>query len=83
MVQQRLRTLFYLRWYSMKTFGRKQIIIIASAAAAVIISVIAVLILTRPESYRVLKSFEMTGTSSVERKNIGHLDVYVGMNFEN
>ena len=68
----------------MKALSRKNILIIAaSALAAVIISIIIVFILTRPESYRVLKSFEMTGTSSVERKDIGHLDVYVGMNFEN
>ena len=68
----------------LKALSKKNILIIAaSALAAVIISIIIVFVLTRPESYRVLKSFEMTGTSSVERKDIGHLDVYVGMNFEN
>lgn len=38
--------------------------------------------MTREETYRVLKVFELTGTAIVERDGSGELDAYTGMNLE-
>ncbi len=50
-----------------------------AAAAAVVVGIV----LGRDETYRVLKVFEMNGSSVITREELGELDAYVGMNLEN
>ena len=58
-------------------------IIIACSAAFVISGAVAAgVILTKEDTYRVLKVFEMTGSSVVTREGTGDIDAYIGMNLE-
>lgn len=67
----------------MKTLTSKAKVIITAVAAAVVAAgVVAGVLLTRQDSYRVLKVFELMGTASVTRESAGDLDAYVGMNLE-
>lgn len=50
-----------------------------AAAAAVVVGIV----LGRDETYRVLKVFEMNGSSVITREKLGDIDAYVGMNLEN
>ena len=52
------------------------VVVAGGTAAAVGIAV------TREETYRVLKVFELTGNAVVSRADSGDLDAYVGMNLE-
>ncbi len=54
---------------------------VAVAAAAGTAAVVIVLS-TMPEAFRLLKIFEMTGTSVVTRADAGTIDAYAGMNLE-
>ena len=54
---------------------------VAVAAAAGTAAVVIVLS-TMPEAFRLLKIFEMTGTSVVTRADAGTIDAYTGMNLE-
>lgn len=72
---------------SVKTFiaamSLKVKIIIACSAAFVISGAIAAgVILTKEDTYRVLKVFEMTGSSVITREGTGDIDAYIGMNLE-
>lgn len=67
----------------MKTLTSKAKVIITAVAAAVVAAgIVAGVLLTRQDSYRVLKVFELMGTASVTRESAGDLDAYVGMNLE-
>lgn len=67
----------------MKTLTSKaKVIITAIAAAVVAAGIVAGVLLTRQDSYRVLKVFELMGTASVTRESAGDIDAYVGMNLE-
>lgn len=67
----------------MKTLTSKAKVIITAVAAAVVAAGIAAgVLLTRQDSYRVLKVFELMGTASVTRESAGDIDAYVGMNLE-
>ena len=71
----------------MKTSGtgltaKAKVIIAAAAAAVVTAGIVAGVLLTRQDTYRVLKVFELMGTASVTRESAGDLDAYVGMNLE-
>lgn len=67
----------------MKTLTSKAKVIITAVAAAVVAAgIVAGVLLTRQDSYRVLKVFELMGTASVTRESTGDLDAYVGMNLE-
>lgn len=67
----------------MKTLTSKaKVIITAVAAAVVVVGIVAGVLLTRQDSYRVLKVFELMGTASVTRESAGDIDAYVGMNLE-
>lgn len=73
---------------SVKTFiaamSLKVKIIIACSAAFVISGAVAAgVILTKEDTYRVLKVFEMTGSSVITREGTGDIDAYIGMNLEN
>lgn len=58
-------------------------IIIACSAAFVISGAVAAgVILTKEDTYRVLKVFEMTGSSVITREGTGDIDAYIGMNLE-
>lgn len=72
---------------SVKTFiaamSLKVKIIIACSAAFVISGAVAAgVILTKEDTYRVLKVFEMTGSSVITREGTGDIDAYIGMNLE-
>ena len=72
---------------SVKTFiaamSLKVKIIIACSAAFVISGAVAAgIILTKEDTYRVLKVFEMTGSSIITREGTGDIDAYIGMNLE-
>ena len=72
---------------SVKTFiaamSLKVKIIIACSAAFVISGAVAAgVILTKENTYRVLKVFEMTGSSVITREGTGDIDAYIGMNLE-
>lgn len=72
---------------SVKTFiaamSLKVKIIIACSAAFVISGAVAAgVILTKEDTYRVLKVFEMTGNSVITREGTGDIDAYIGMNLE-
>lgn len=72
---------------SVKTFiaamSLKVKIIIACSAAFVISGAVAAgVILTKEDTYRVLKVFEMTGSSVITREGTGNIDAYIGMNLE-
>ena len=72
---------------SVKTFiaamSLKVKIIIACSAAFVISGAVAAgIILTKEDTYRVLKVFEMTGSSVITREGTGDIDAYIGMNLE-
>ena len=67
----------------MKTLTSKAKVIITAVAAAVVAAgIVAGVLLTRQDSYRVLKVFELMGTASVTRESAGDIDAYVGMNLE-
>lgn len=67
----------------MKTLTSKAKVIITAVAATVVAAgIVAGVLLTRQDSYRVLKVFELMGTASVTRESAGDLDAYVGMNLE-
>ena len=61
--------------------GKKKLIIGGSAAVAVIAIVVVVLLMifNKEDAYRVIKVLEIEGTASVERENVGELQVYSGM----
>ena len=61
--------------------GKKKLIIGGSAAVAVIAIVVVALLMifNKEEAYRVIKVLEIDGTASVERENVGDLQVYSGM----
>ena len=72
---------------SVKTFiaamSLKVKIIVACSAAFVISGAVAAgVILTKEDTYRVLKVFEMTGSSVITREGTGDIDAYIGMNLE-
>jgi putative aldouronate transport system permease protein len=50
----------------------------ATAGTAAVVIVISMM----PEAFRLLKIFEMTGTSVVTRADAGAIDAYTGMNLE-
>ncbi|MCI7768030.1 MAG: InlB B-repeat-containing protein [Oscillospiraceae bacterium] len=63
---------------------KAKIAVICGIAAVIgTAAVIVGIILTKEDSYRVLKVFEMAGSSIVNRESSGDLDAYVGMNLEN
>lgn len=67
----------------MKTLTSKAKVIITAVAVAVVAAgIVAGVLLTRQDSYRVLKVFELMGTASVTRESAGDIDAYVGMNLE-
>lgn len=61
--------------------GKKKLIIGGSAAIAVIAIVVVALLMifNKEDAYRVIKVLEIDGTASVERENVGELQVYSGM----
>lgn len=60
-----------------------KIIIVCSAVAVTSAAAVAVgVAVTKEDTYRVLKVFEMTGSAVVDRGGSGALDAYVGMNLE-
>lgn len=72
---------------SVKTFiaamSLKVKIIVACSAAFVISGAVAAgVVLTKEDTYRVLKVFEMTGSSVITREGTGDIDAYIGMNLE-
>ncbi|MBP0956609.1 MAG: FecR domain-containing protein [Oscillospiraceae bacterium] len=60
-----------------------KIIVICTAVAVTSAAAVAVgVAVTKEDTYRVLKVFEMTGTAMVAREGSGELEAYVGMNLE-
>ena len=67
----------------MKQFIRSKLFIgIAAAAAVIAAAVITLILVLRPDSYRVIKVFELIGSGSVLRRSLGELEPYKGMNLE-
>ncbi len=59
--------------------------IIAGALTAVAVAgtaAVVIVLSSMPEAFRLLKIFEMTGTSVVTRADAGEIDAYTGMNLE-
>ncbi len=59
--------------------GKKKIIIISASVLAVILAAVIIFILTREDSYRILKVFEVDGEATVTREDIGSIDPYNNM----
>lgn len=58
------------------------IIIAAVTATAVTATIITVTVLNSPDSYRIVKVFEINGTATINRKSTGEIEAYVGMSLE-
>ncbi len=61
--------------------GKKKIIIGGSVAAVLVATVVVALFifLNKGEAYRVIKVIEIDGSASVDRENVGEIQVYSGM----
>ena len=69
--------------FAAMTLKAKIAVICAAAAVVGTAAVIVGVAVTKEDAYRVLKVFEMAGTSVITRESSGELDAYVGMNLEN
>ncbi len=69
-------------FFASMTLKMKVILICAAVAVAGGTAAALGIILTKEETYRVLKVFELTGNAIVERSGSGELEAYVGMNLE-